>query len=186
MGALMDMAAQIEGKPEPEQVPEFVLATADAIREALMSGGRAVVSVRSKKSGEHVTLTFACKARKSGGQGWLSRATGAGRVGFEAADCVEVRDDALEYPDNYVGRFYTGANASWRAGKGADPKRAWTGEKVIAFALGGYPLDHQADVYLATRCCFCGKRLTDPVSVERGVGPECYGKHTGSKMASHA
>lgn len=24
------------------------------------------------------------------------------------------------------------------------------------------------------RCCFCGKVLTDPVSISRGIGPECY------------
>jgi len=26
----------------------------------------------------------------------------------------------------------------------------------------------------AGRCCFCGKVLTDPVSMARGIGPECY------------
>ena len=26
------------------------------------------------------------------------------------------------------------------------------------------------------RCEICGKRLTDPLSVERGIGPECYAK----------
>lgn len=24
------------------------------------------------------------------------------------------------------------------------------------------------------RCCFCGKLLTDPVSITRGIGPECW------------
>lgn len=26
----------------------------------------------------------------------------------------------------------------------------------------------------AGSCCFCGKPLTDPVSMNRGIGPECY------------
>jgi hypothetical protein len=26
-------------------------------------------------------------------------------------------------------------------------------------------------------CCCCGKALTDPLSLERGIGPECYGTH---------
>lgn len=30
-------------------------------------------------------------------------------------------------------------------------------------------------------CSCCGLALTDPVSLERGMGPECYGKQTGSK-----
>jgi hypothetical protein len=184
---LAEETAKAEWKKAAEsvEVPEYVETTADGIRRALTDGGRAVVSVRSKKSGEHVTLSFACKRRKPSGQGWIARNTAAGRVGLADADAIEVRDDALEYPDDYVGRLYTDGN-EWRAGKDADPKRAWTGEKVIAYALGGYPLDQQAEVFIATRCCVCQKRLTDPVSVERGIGPECFSKATGSKMAAHS
>ncbi|GAB2571995.1 DUF6011 domain-containing protein [Spirosoma areae] len=34
-----------------------------------------------------------------------------------------------------------------------------------------------------SRCRICGKLLTDPVSVERGIGPECAGKY---KRSEHA
>jgi hypothetical protein len=30
------------------------------------------------------------------------------------------------------------------------------------------------------RCGKCGRALTDPVSIARGIGPECYGASTGS------
>lgn len=30
-------------------------------------------------------------------------------------------------------------------------------------------------------CGICGMELTDPVSIERGIGPQCYGKQTGTK-----
>lgn len=36
---------------------------------------------------------------------------------------------------------------------------------------------------LEERCGKCGRELTDPVSIERGLGPECFGKATGSKRA---
>lgn len=37
-------------------------------------------------------------------------------------------------------------------------------------------LDREASLRAgaAGRCCFCGKVLTDPVSMARGIGPECY------------
>lgn len=165
-------------------VPEYVPTSADGIRRALTVGGRAVVSVRSHKSGEHVTVVLVARKKKVDGKGWIARTSAAGRVGMTDADCVEARDPDREYPDNYVGRLYTDG-PTWRAGKDADRLRAWTAEKVLSYALGGYPLDHQADVFIATTCCTCGKQLTDPVSVERGQGPECYGKTTGSKMAAH-
>jgi hypothetical protein len=165
------------------EVPEYVPASADVIREALTGGGRAVVSVRSQRSGKHVTIVLYCRKQKEGERGYVSRATAAGRVGLSDAYCVEARAEDMEYPDNYVGRLYLPDGPRWRAGKQADALRTWTAEKVLSFALGGYPLDHQADVFIATSCSYCGKRLTDPVSVERGVGPECYGRATGSKVA---
>lgn len=36
----------------------------------------------------------------------------------------------------------------------------------------------------ATRCGMCGIKLKDPVSIERGIGPECFGKATKSKAIS--
>ena len=64
--------------------------------------------------------------------------------------------------------------------------RAWTAEKVLSYARGGYDLAAVADVFLATKCAVCGKKLEDPTSIERGIGPECYGRQTGSKNAPHA
>ena len=28
---------------------------------------------------------------------------------------------------------------------------------------------------MAGQCCICWKVLTDPISLERGIGPDCYG-----------
>lgn len=38
----------------------------------------------------------------------------------------------------------------------------------------------------ASRCGRCHRALTDPVSIDRGVGPECYGRSTGSQHVSTA
>lgn len=170
---------------EAEQVrtDEYgAIAAPEKIAHALRYGGRAVVTVRSLKTGHHVTINLVCRKRKPSGQGWVSRATKAGRLGIaEGAEVVEVRDPDLEYGENYVGRFYVN-DGEWRAGRGADAKRVWTAERVIGYALAGTPLP--AEVFLATQCSFCGKKLTDPESVERGIGPECYGMATRSRSAS--
>lgn len=41
---------------------------------------------------------------------------------------------------------------------------------------------HPTTQFIATACCFCGKPLVDPASVERGYGPDCaerYGSFEG-------
>lgn len=39
-------------------------------------------------------------------------------------------------------------------------------------------------VQVADRCGCCGRALTDPISIERGIGPDCYGRMTGSQHAN--
>jgi hypothetical protein len=51
---------------------------------------------------------------------------------------------------------------------------AWTGETPSA--SNGSVEARQHD-----HCALCGKKLKDPESLARGIGPDCYGKSTGSK-----
>lgn len=37
----------------------------------------------------------------------------------------------------------------------------------------------------ATTCGICGRPLTDPVSIERGMGPECAAKHSARMARMH-
>lgn len=166
---------QIDGQQYKTATPYQVLAALEA--------GRALVTVRSHKTGKHVTILIVGRKKKPSGQGWLSRATAAGRVGYgTGADCLEVKDVLREYPEDYVGRLYTDkASLDFKAGQGADPIRVWTAEKVLAYALDGLAL--QSDVFLATTCTNCGKQLHDPESIERQYGPECWGQATVSQVA---
>lgn len=55
--------------------------------------------------------------------------------------------------------------------------------KVVNWALrqvsqnkelpSGYSVKHEG------KCCRCGRTLTDPISIDRGVGPECWEKMGG-------
>lgn len=152
------------------------------VKKALEDGGRAMVTVRSKKTGEHVSLKLAAKKRKPGSRRFLSRGSSEGRVGIKEADAIFVDDPSLMYPEGKVGVFYLDTG-EWRPVRKGDPARIWSAEKVLLWALGSYNLEKYAEVFIELRCSFCGHALRDPVSIERGIGPECYGRHTRSKSA---
>src|SRR5215831_8589063 len=51
-------------------------------------------------------------------------------------------------------------------------------ERVIEFGGGDHLTQMVAGARVTGHCCICGKELTDPVSIERGIGPDCYSKHS--------
>lgn len=160
-------------------------ASRERVRAALEVGGLALITVRSKTTGTHVTLRFAGKKKDADDQ-WVSRAKEEGRVGLkEGAAALFVDDPDLDWPHSSVGAFWTGTG-EWRPKRNADSARAWAAQHVLTWALSSYALEEQADVMISVRCSVCGHRLRDPESIERGVGPECYGKRTGSRMAGRA
>lgn len=169
--------ALMTAEPESEY---GVQATPEKVRAAL-ENGFAEITVRSWKTGKHVTVQIVGRKKKAGGHGWVSRTTTEGRVGWEnGADVLEGRDPLKEYPENYVGRLYLDSG-EWKPGKDADPIRAWTVAQLLGYAAGRFPLN--SDVFLAASCSSCGKKLTDPESIEELIGPECKGKATKSQVA---
>ena len=122
------------------------------------------------------------KKKEADGRGYVSRATIEGRVGLKEANVIFVDDPTLEWPDGKVGAFYLDTG-EWKPTKDGDPARIWAATKAFAWAHGSFDLDESAEVFMELSCSFCGKPLTDPVSVERGIGPDCFGRYTGSKAA---
>lgn len=168
----------------PEALPETIAATPERVRAALEDGGKVELTVRSKATGEHVYVTLIARKRKPGG-GYYARNTEAGRVGLGEADRVEVRDTNLDWPECRVGA-YLPAKGRFYGDDGVDPARLWAGRNVFAWALGGHDLSALADVFVATRCARCSRKLKHPESVERMIGPECASKILKGKQASYA
>lgn len=168
---------------EPEELfgDTVVQATPEMIREALENGGRAAVTIRSRVTGAHVKVVFSARLRE--GERFIPRNQVRGRVGIGEATVLEGRDPEREYPDNYVGRLYLDTG-EWRAGRDADRARTWAAEAVIGYALGGGVYE-RTEFFLQTQCSHCGRPLTDPESIQRLVGPECYGRATGSRHARY-
>lgn len=146
-----------------------------------MHAGRVKVTV-TPQNGEHITLLFKCYADNRQRQY-------AGDVQKNWVDCpyedcthlfVEVPTSSGTWNDK-VGTFYP-RSGKWFDADDADPRR------TRAAILAAMWLEGQPDTLLAgfrfqeaSECGVCGLELTDPVSIDRGVGPTCYGKLTGSQ-----
>lgn len=160
-------------------------ATSERLKEQLEAGGRAMITVRSRKTGQHVSLRLAAKKKKPGGRGYVSRGSSEGRVGTKEADAIFADDPTLVWPEGKVGIFDL-RTGEWKTDRKGDPARLWAAEKALLWALGSFDLDEHAEVFIEQRCSFCGHALRDPVSIQRGIGPECYGLHTGSRSAARS
>jgi hypothetical protein len=62
----------------------------------------------------------------------------------------------------------------------------YAAEAAIAYAWFGdaglpTPANGAVKVVESDNCGMCGRTLTDPVSIERGIGPECANKATGTR-----
>lgn len=141
------------------------LSAADAKR--FVTGGRAVLTVRSRKSGEHRTYRI---NRREGDDGR--------KTPFFVA--------LLTGPDNTADYQYVGVLDEATGGLRLTAKSRFTCDSVPVRAFdyvmkrvfrGELPAD--ADVMHEDRCGVCARALTVPESIERGIGPECYERMMG-------
>jgi hypothetical protein len=139
-----------------------------------LQAGRLCMTVESKKTGEHITVRATAKAKK--GARWQ-------RVPFAEATHVfcDVPGPEGAFPDK-VGTYYpTGRYAGkfW-SDREADPARVWCAQLILQIAAGEKAWENgQYAVLQDTYCLLCGRALTDPESIRRQIGPDCYGKVTG-------
>lgn len=170
---------------DQQTIPALEPDVRDRVAAALRDGGRARVTVTSRKTGKHLTLRLACKGKGEDGR-FISRARIAGRVGFDEADAVFC-DGADSAFSGWIATLYPKSGQWFTPPSWDDPRGAsyfWAARRVIHWALNGdEEFAAQASVDLAEECSHCGRPLNDPVSISRGVGPECYGRSTGSVHA---
>jgi len=104
---------------------------------------------------------------------------------------VKLSDDAklqfvsvLNGPDNWENYLYIGfvpassyADVKLVAGKKGRPDAP--SFKALTWVLSHLSADSiPADLSIQHegKCCMCNRKLTDPISIERGVGPDCYSR----------
>lgn len=146
-------SSTVSGPHYPELSEKFLLA------------GRALFTV-SNPQGEH--FTFKVKGAESE---WP---VGSGRV--SKSYFVSVKAPGGIYPFRYIGMLLKTGDikctnkSSYTPGDQMYKVAVWACKSVIAQKMipDGYHIEH------AGRCGKCGRTLTDPESIQRGIGPECW------------
>lgn len=134
----------------------------------MLAAGQLTLTITSKVTGEHITIKAVCKARID--NAWK-------RVPFAEATHVFCAVPSSSWGDR-VGTFRP-QSGYFYADAAADPARVWAAVAAMKFACTG-EMHLKADYAEADRCGRCGRELTDPESIARGIGPECAGRLTSS------
>lgn len=141
---------------------------ADTRLARMLEQGRLTVTVKSLKTGEHISLKFAAKAKVDGS--WKS-------VPFVDASHVFV-NKASDW--TYRVGTYRPDVAVFSPANHVDAAFVFAATQVLDAAFGT-PTHPLAEITESDNCGRCSRQLTDPESIARGIGPECLGKITGSK-----
>jgi hypothetical protein len=136
----------------------------------LRAAGMLTVTLTSRASGKHITVRFRCSRRDPDGP------TRWPTVAFDQATHVFVDDfDGAE-----IVTFSPQRGALAWAPR-ATSASEWAVVMTLRYLAGrDRRLLEQAEVFAMAHCRRCGRELTDPESIERGFGPDCYGEATGS------
>ena len=129
---------------------------------AYLISGNATVTLKSLKTSTH--LTFKVSAPYANNK----------RQHDSAMRFVKVLHSGDEW--SYIGFLNTAAN-QMVAGKKGKPNS--TSFKALAWLLNGISAGAALDaieVWHEGACGRCGRKLTDPTSIARGIGPECFKK----------
>ena len=140
--------------------PNRITDPADAL--TFLMGGRATFTLVSEKT--RTRYTYRVSRKKEYGDVWAD----LWFVGVLAGP-----DNGADY--TYIGFLKEGTGLI----AGAKGKPAFPSFKALDWVLGhllGGTMPEQLEFWHEGRCCMCNRTLTDPVSIENGIGPECAKK----------
>ena len=143
---------------EGDQTPDVYMTDPVAIA-AFLFGGNATFTLVSLKS--HTRYTFRLRNKKDGNVFFASTLTGPNN------------DDDYEYL-GYIGADKGPSLLAGKKGKPNDVRFKALDWFLRHIMRAEFP--HDAEFWHEGRCGRCNRRLTDPVSIARGLGPECAGK----------
>lgn len=155
---------------EPFPIPAGTLQQSELGRVLL--AGRLVATLRSKLTDQHITIQLKASAKHDRWQ----------TVPYSEATHVFIDVPATSIDGGYndkVGTLYPphtlrSYRGQFLADRNADPTRIWAAKQVLLIACGLVPIEtDQYEVLQSSFCWRCGKELTQPDSIERGMGPTC-------------
>jgi hypothetical protein len=136
-----------------------------------LQAGALTVTVSSKKTMRHITLRLRCR-RKGQSGAWAT-------VPYDQATHLFIED----YDWETIATMYPATGVLYFAPKTTEAAR-WCVEAIFRYVNGDYGVERQAELAVEDICIRCGRPLTDPQSIERGYGPECFGMATESAAES--
>ena len=147
------------------------LTHSDAI--PFLLAGDAVVTFRNDETGNRFTYRLSCPKMLT---------PAGGRVADRANTLRFVA--LLSGPDNTADYQYLGTVRTDEAGRFIYGRKSRVGIDAQSVQVFGWVWEHLAagtlpatiSIWHEGRCGRCGRALTVPESVERGIGPECAGK----------
>lgn len=142
--------------------------TQDTRLGRMLAAGRLTATMRSKRTSQHVTLTFQCKVKKGK---WEN-------APFAEASHVFIKMGNGEWGSTKIGTYYPQTGKLYFDTR--DQAWQYAARQTLHSAMTGVNDTEQFEITEANFCGKCGKTLTDPVSIARGIGPTCAGAETGS------
>lgn len=170
------------------QFPHPLVANEATRAGRMLASGDVRVTITSSRTGQHITVRFKAfkdNREKDGYRPMPEHDRNWVRVPLADATHVfmEVPSASGDFPDKIAtyyprtGRFYKDRNA--------DEHRVWAAMAAASWLTDD--MQHprwnyraQATYQEESYCGVCGRTLTDPVSIDRGIGPMCLGQATGS------
>lgn len=154
-----------------------------------LSHGRMVATLISKESGEHITLRLTCKNKRLTEERKTRSRNEPGRTRAKSSDNYITYDEAAiitmdvpQYRDPEGNYSQGGDRTAWvhptkgiQANKGADPQRWWAAQRLWEYITTGH-LHPQITLKLEDVCSRCSRPISHQDSIERHMGPECYGQ----------
>jgi hypothetical protein len=165
-----------EGEPEQASpvpyTPGQIRTSAEA--KAFVLAGRATLTLVSKKTGVRFTFEVSTppddpSRGKPGPVGWFVNLL----VGSDNEQSYKYIGHIYKKDLNYV----AGQKAKVHAGAPGPMAFTWFYTRVVQ--MGQSPEEAHLEVWHEGKCGKCGRKLTVPESIERGIGPECYSKMGG-------
>ena len=136
---------------------------------AMLAGGRLVVTITSKATQRHMTFRFRCTDK---GENWAT-------VPFDEATHVYIES----FDGEKVATLLPRSGVVYIA-EGTTEAARWSVQALLRYLAGDFSrMDEVAEVVGSDLCGRCGQPLTDPHSIERGFGPDCFGMVTLARAA---
>lgn len=146
-----------------------------------LRSGRLVATVVSKKSGKHITVQLRAK-RREGKRFRACELAEAERIYFDAPGIkgsAAAEIGCLHLTGKWAGKILP----PWQ--REFDQPRIWAARRILDVAHGRAPVsDEQAKILEGKICLMCARELTDPESIARNIGPDCWARATGAVAAT--